>query len=688
MYSFIDVTEVSEGNMLPSEAVKINGEYIENQISGYRTLNVTGREALSPDVLSYETGVRDGSKLKSKRFPERIITIRYQLKADSNEAFREAYNKLGGILNVENAEWIFHDEQDKFFIGTPCIIDTVNPGRNAVVGEFEILCTDPFKYSVIEYEAEPDLDASSILIDYNGTYKAFPTLEADFYSETDVAEDGETAGTLTGAGDCGYVAFFNEDEKIIQLGNPDEVDGTAVAKSQTLINQTFLSSTAWGTTAKALWSVNNGTVLPTGIVQTGTVAMAASSYSQPTSPKTTSATILKARATSSAPDINYTVSAKTSGRTASSVKVSAAITASLANDGSYFGNGYGLRASLYIGGAWHNITLKSTSAYWKGRTGHTVNLNVTVSGLSESTTALSGIKFKVTRTDSNGTAGTLDETACSNLAISKYAASVAESYYLKASSYGTASGKWHGPSITRNIAADAAGEVGAANFTFTYKQRMCIGNGTNDTKQLGGFHVHLSASDGTVIAGVRVVKSKAGKSASLMLFVNGVKVHQVGIDLSYYNKYFGASTSSVGTSTIKKSGNKLYFTIGGYSKAFTEDAIKDLKVTKVTFLFEQYSTSTALTHNGLYRAKFVKDNCNTWKDIPNKFSANDVVEADCRNGAVYLNSILTPDLGALGNDWEDFYLTPGLNQIGIAYSEWVEADCAPTFKVRYREVFL
>ena len=39
MYNFIDVTEASEGYVLPSEALKINGEYIEDLISGYRTLN-------------------------------------------------------------------------------------------------------------------------------------------------------------------------------------------------------------------------------------------------------------------------------------------------------------------------------------------------------------------------------------------------------------------------------------------------------------------------------------------------------------------------------------------------------------------------------------------------------------------------------------------------------------------------
>ena len=90
----------------------------------------------------------------------------------------------------------------------------------------------------------------------------------------------------------------------------------------------------------------------------------------------------------------------------------------------------------------------------------------------------------------------------------------------------------------------------------------------------------------------------------------------------------------------------------------------------------------------MYYARFTKDNCETYKDIPNKFSANDIVEADCKNGEILLNGISTPSLGALGNDWEGFYLTPGLNQIGFAFSDWVDAAHAPSFKVRYREVFL
>ena len=32
MYSFVDTTEVSEGVLLPSEALQLNGEYIENLV--------------------------------------------------------------------------------------------------------------------------------------------------------------------------------------------------------------------------------------------------------------------------------------------------------------------------------------------------------------------------------------------------------------------------------------------------------------------------------------------------------------------------------------------------------------------------------------------------------------------------------------------------------------------------------
>ncbi len=681
LYEFRDINEELTQQYIPKEALQINGELIETQIEGYHTLYVQGREALSPEINTYEIGTKNGEIRKNKRYPARTITVGYQLIAESAEAFREAYNKLGGILNVDDAEIIFNDEPDKFFIGTPSEVSEIDPGLNSVKGEFKILCLDPLKYSVAEYEAEPlDDDKGTILVDYGGTYESFPILEADFYQET---EGGDTA--LTGHGDCGYVAFFNEQEKIIQIGDPDEEDGSNVyAKSQTLINQTFESADDWGTAAKALWSQNTGKMLPSDGVAAGSIGMKIASYAVPALPKTTTGTVLRKQTPAGKPRFHYTVTLRATGRTSNAVTITATITASLGTDKNYFGRGLGVKASVYVGGSWHDIWVKTTSAYWKGRSAHTVSTTFTVTGLTADQTALTGIRFKAWRTDSllANIAGIMPETGCSSMPISAYVADVPETYFLDASSYGSSEGKYHGPSITRTIPADSAGVSGAADFTFTYKQKMCVGSGKNDSTQMGGFQALVVSGSGSskkILAGVRILKNKAGKKASLQFYVNDAKVETVDLDIS---------SAVVKTSSIIKSGSQVTFTIGDLKKVYTDTSIKETKATEITFRFEQYSSVNALAYNGIYWAKFVKDNCDTWKNIPNKFSANDVLIADCNQGEIYLNDVRSPQLGALGNDWEDFVLRPGLNQIGVAYSAWVTDEYAPVLKVRYREAFL
>lgn len=687
MYNFIDTNQVQESVPLPSEALQLNGEYIENLIDGYRTLSVTGREALSPELSTYETGVRDGSSLKNKRFPARTIIVRYQLIAKSNEDFRAAYNQLGGILNVENAEMIFADEPDKFFRGTPALVGDVEPGRNAVVGEIEFFCADPFKYSIYEYEAEASLDDNSILIDYEGTHKSYPTLEASFFNETEVAEDGETAQTLTGGGECGYVAFFTEDEKIVQLGDPNEVDGeNAFAKSQTQMNQTFLSSTSWGGTAQGLWAVNNGNVIDNRIGQAGNVAMAVASKSAEAG--TTSKKLVGVTTATGGKTITYTATAKTYNRSASAVTVKVTISAKMSKG--YLAKGCSLRAGIYAGGSWRRVYLKTVTALaWKAGKSYSNSVTFTVSGLNANSTALSGIRFMVERTDDFSTeGGEIPSMSCPNIPISTYTAGEALTYYLTPSSYGTGTAQWHGPSITRTFGADASGEVGATNFTLTYKQRLNISNTQAGQNETGMFQMALIASGGVVVAGIRIQKSAAGKSGNLIFFIDGKQVHSTPIDLHYNNEYFGSIESAVQTTTVTKIGENITFAVGGYKRSFVSEEMAEQKVLQVTFAFETYGSNTPLANNGLYWAKFVKNNCNTWREIPNKFSTGDIVQADCNTGEIFLNGIATPELGALGNDWEDFCLTPGLNQIGFSYSDWVAAGFEPTIKVKYREVFL
>lgn len=554
MYEFVDTTvESKNGNRLPAEALSINGDYIENLVVGYKTLYTAGREMLAPEVNTYDTGIRDGSVLKSKRYPARIITIGYQLIANDNIAFRKAYNLLNSILNVEEAKLIFADETDKFFMGTPSGVGEIPVGVNAVTGEFEILCVNPFKYSIEEYEVEPIDDGNTFIIDYSGTYKSFPKLEAEFYSENETGDNGETETALTGNGDCGYVAFFNENGNIIQLGDPDEEDTESYPKSQTLVNQDWKSVSAWTTALNAKWIKNNGRVSAGITSQTGTSGF---SYSAPTD---------------------------------------------------------------------------SNPAYY--------------------------------------------------------------GYYLTAKNYGSDSKGFHGPTVSRILPEDASGELGATDWTFRWSMKVSIGDSSSSSAECGCVQILLCDDNDVIVAGVSIFKSGSGKTAIMRMYVRTQTIKDVTIDLSYRNVRFGTnkadgSFTSVKSCSITKSGSIVSFNLGGSKYSFTDNKIKNLVTTKFTMSFGQYKSKSPLSRNGIYSTKFVKNNCTTWRDIPNKFSTNDVVEADCECGEVLLNGASAPELGALGNDWEDFCLLPGINRIGVGYSDWVEKDYAPSFKIRYREVFI
>lgn len=146
--------------------------------------------------------------------------------------------------------------------------------------------------------------------------------------------------------------------------------------------------------------------------------------------------------------------------------------------------------------------------------------------------------------------------------------------------------------------------------------------------------MQLTDEHNKVIVGLHILKSRSGKTADMLIYINGVKVYAEEIDISYANKYFGVS--GVQTSTIIKSGSKISFDIGGFKKTFSNSDIANVLIKNITFMFEKYGTSAQLSWNGVYWIKFIKNNCDTWIDIPNKFTANDILIADCKEGKIYL----------------------------------------------------
>lgn len=246
MYMFVDTNEYQTGISLPAEALRFNGEYIENMVEGYRTLRVSGRELLDSEINEVIVGKADGSRYKGMRYPSRIITVTYQLTAASDAAFRTAYNKLNGILSAEEAELVFLDEPDKYFIGTKRGSTKVSGGSNNVIGEIEFYCTDPFKYAMQENSVTPALDdQNTFFVNYTGTHPSQPRIVVDFLS------------------DCGYVAFADQNGNVLQFGDPDEINGKQEMRSERLINDSMQNGVQG-------WMANSAIVLATNeVVQQG-----------------------------------------------------------------------------------------------------------------------------------------------------------------------------------------------------------------------------------------------------------------------------------------------------------------------------------------------------------------------------------------------------------------------------------
>lgn len=148
LYDFIDVNELSSSRPLPSEAMNINGQFLEELIPGYRTLNVSGRELASTEVESYQLGIRDGKRRVYSRIPDRKLKVRYQLIAQNNEDFRDKFNKLNIALFAEQDVPIwFRDEPEMIWSGSKADVEEVPEGKNSVTGSYSIVLNDPYKYT-------------------------------------------------------------------------------------------------------------------------------------------------------------------------------------------------------------------------------------------------------------------------------------------------------------------------------------------------------------------------------------------------------------------------------------------------------------------------------------------------------------------------------------------------------------
>lgn len=218
---------------LPPYAMSYGGVYFEQEIPGYRTLKVEGRESLESDIDSRENR-GDGDTYLRKRYPSRTLRVGFVIKADSLTGLRAKINKLEFLLdNDYSVDVIFGDEPDKHFGGLKAAVSYNLDGKNAATGTIEIYCPDPHKYSNNMYEVTAD-ENDEIVLNYDGTAPGWPILKAE------------------AASDLGYVSFVDGDGHVLQVGDPEELDEANHPKMETLILDLFRVEDKLAT-----WSDNN-----------------------------------------------------------------------------------------------------------------------------------------------------------------------------------------------------------------------------------------------------------------------------------------------------------------------------------------------------------------------------------------------------------------------------------------------
>lgn len=146
MYEFIEPSQMQYGDYLSSVAMEFNGTIIDNELEGYRTLKVSGRETISNELVVEST--HEGDITLDSHLPSRSIQITYEMKAETNELFQEKYKALRKLLTTnEEVSIKFADEPTTVYSGRLSAFGDVPDDKNHIVSTFTIHCDSPYKFS-------------------------------------------------------------------------------------------------------------------------------------------------------------------------------------------------------------------------------------------------------------------------------------------------------------------------------------------------------------------------------------------------------------------------------------------------------------------------------------------------------------------------------------------------------------
>lgn len=169
-YKYNALTSYQDNVGMPSDAMKVNGEYLESLVDGYQQLVVSGRGIMPQEAEHLQIPGKDGAHLVRTYTASRTLTIQYKLEANSSEELRTQYNALNGILR-DALDITFDDEPEWHYYGVLNTSDSPPENTLSVVSSFTILCVDPYAHSEVKTSNPVSLDYADAVLPQKITVK-------------------------------------------------------------------------------------------------------------------------------------------------------------------------------------------------------------------------------------------------------------------------------------------------------------------------------------------------------------------------------------------------------------------------------------------------------------------------------------------------------------------------------------
>ena len=149
MYSFTDLNPRGEpNNSACVEALTYNGTNFDQELTGYQTLYVEGRDSFDVDINSADTS-GNGTMYLNSRFKERELKVHFAIDAGEDiNRFNFCMDNLKNLLRPPHKSISFADNPDYAYVGTPSL--EVDGGSLTPQGIITFTLNDPFQRSAVK----------------------------------------------------------------------------------------------------------------------------------------------------------------------------------------------------------------------------------------------------------------------------------------------------------------------------------------------------------------------------------------------------------------------------------------------------------------------------------------------------------------------------------------------------------